>query len=233
MKNKLKIFALLSTIGALLLFLSGCYTQLETTRGAYDDDEQYTADEQSEETSYIDEDEEYTESSEYCEDYRPRVGFSYYYPSYYWPSIAFSMAYADPWFYDYYWARDPWFYYSPYTWQSYYWYSPYYYYPYYGYYYTYDWSDVNRSRRYDGSIRGDVNIRGSDYTTPTTSTSRFDLPGGSSVGRTNSGKSNTDRGSAAVRDNSRRVKDSRSNVRSDNKSSVRTNNTGVRSSGSR
>jgi hypothetical protein len=233
MKNILKLLSLLAVIGIFTLFLSGCYTQLKTTREAYSDDNKYTTEEQNEGETYNDENEEYSESSECCEDYRPRVGFVYYYPAYYWPSVAFTIAYTDPWFYDYYWAYDPWYYYSPYRWSYYYWYPPYYYSPYYGYYYSYDWGNVNRSRRYDGAIRGGVTRGGTDYIEQTSSTpTRFDLPGGSSVGRGVSNK-NTDRSSASVRENSRRVQDQRSNIRNEGKSSVRTTNPNVRGSGSR
>ncbi len=232
MKNILKKLVLFLTFGVFTLFLNGCYTQLKTTSEAYSDDNKYISEEQNEEGIDDNENEKYSESSWCCDEYRPRVGFSYYYPAYYWPSVAFTIAYADPWFYDYYWAYDPWFYYSPYRWSYYYWYPPYYYSPYYGYYYSYDWSNVNRSRRYDGAIRGGVNRGGTDYIEQTSSRpSRFDLPGGSSVGRGNSNK-NIDRNSSSVRENSRRVQDQR-DIRNDGKSSVRTINPRVRGSGSR
>jgi hypothetical protein len=106
----------------LALLLSGCYTQLATTEGEeeyaggapYADDTSYVADS--------------TGARGYTE-YRERAYFDYYYPSF-----AFSVGYASPW----YWGVNWW--YTPY-WTPYYygygWYAPIYspgwYYPYYAY----------------------------------------------------------------------------------------------------
>ncbi len=104
----------------LLIGTQGCYTQVGTTRDepVYDNDDEAVAgnEENGEEVEgQADED-----AAQYGQDWdaNTRVGFDYYYPYTYWPSISFSMAYSDPWYG---------------------WYDPYYSYgyPYYGYGYPY------------------------------------------------------------------------------------------------
>jgi len=122
---------LLTTVGGslilLALLLSGCYTQLATTEGeedyaretAYADDAPYVADS--------------TAARGYTE-YRERVYFDYYYPSF-----AFSVGYYSPWAWGVNWWYTP--YWTPYYY-GYGWYAPIaypgWYYPSYGYpYYPY------------------------------------------------------------------------------------------------
>ena len=133
---------ILPVLGFILTFLSaGCYTQVGTVQDRDREDlESYTTEqreqneengEQNEAGGYREDESGYPPNND--NDYwypRYHVGFSYYYPSYYWPSYAFSVAYADPWFYDRYWSYDPWWCGTPYLGYSIYGY-PYYSYPYY------------------------------------------------------------------------------------------------------
>lgn len=116
-----------AVLTALALFVSGCYTQFATTEG----EEEYSGERSyAEEAPAVDDS---TAAQGYTEE-RHRVYFDYYYPS-----LAFSVGYFNPW----YWGVNWW--YTPY-WTPYYygygWYAPIaypgWYYPYYGYpYYPY------------------------------------------------------------------------------------------------
>ncbi len=112
---KTKFTLLLATLSLFALILSGCYTQLKTSRD-YDDYDrnEYTSSEQESEQerdSEATQDENDSDDQTYSNDYRDNdynwhggIGFSYYYPSSYWPSSAFSVAYNNPWSYDRYWS---------------------------------------------------------------------------------------------------------------------------------
>lgn len=140
-----KLSVLIASTGVLMILLAGCYTQLSTTR---DDDrndhDSYSSRERDESDSSAVEsnDEGYNDGSDYRYDnsyndgwhHHSRIGFSYYYPSY-WPSTYFAAAYADPWYFglgcDPFWFSSPYYYpmggyYSP-------WYGYYQPFPYYGY----------------------------------------------------------------------------------------------------
>jgi len=192
MKTKLTILTLLSCVGLFLLIFSGCYTQLASMRDEQEGDEEYTTTGQQNNDSIISENEggEYRDESGCCEDsYRPHVGYSYYYPSSYWPSAAFSLAYADPWFYDYAWRYSSWYnYYSP-AWYPYYGYSPYYYNPayYYGYDYGYGTTVHSGGRRTDGSVLSagrDRDARAGGYEIQNTGRTDINLPVGASLSNT-------------------------------------------------
>ena len=136
-------YTILLTTGVVILLLAllpGCYTQLATIQ----DEEQTGYAVQAPDTTYAQAGaaEQYPEAGEtiinnyYYDDWHPfHFGYNYYYPSYYWPSYAFSVAYADPWAYDSYWAYDPWWCGTPYLgygWGQYpgmYYYPPYAAYP--------------------------------------------------------------------------------------------------------
>ena len=131
------------------MLLPGCYTQISTTGDNEREDRQTYASREGDEndTSAIQNQEDANNDyggyryDNYYDDnwhHHGQMGFSYYYPSY-WPSIYFSAAYADPWYFglgcDPYWFSSPYYYYpraayySP--WSGYY-YSPYNTYGYYG-----------------------------------------------------------------------------------------------------
>ena len=239
MKSKLLLSAIFSLIGLFLFTFSGCYTQLSTLRDEKEGDEEYTTTEQQNDNEYTNENygEEYRDRSVCCDDsYRPQVGFSYYYPSTYWPSMAFAAAYANPWSYDYYWAYDPWnYYYSPYTWNS--WYSPYYYYPqsYYGYQYGYSGAIVN-GRRDIGEMRGrerNQDIIGNGFNGTTIGTRDYDMPTGASLGKTPDAAPPPNRKSSAVNQGSRQSSNQRSSVSRANKNNNRNSDSNVRSYGRR
>lgn len=189
MKTKLIILTLLSCVGLFLLIFSGCYTQLASMRDEQEGDEEYTTTGQQNNDSIISENEggEYRDESGCCEDsYRPHVGYSYYYPSSYWPSAAFSLAYADPWFYDYAWRYSSWYNYYSSAWYPYYGYNPYYYNPayYYGNDYGYGTSLYSGGRRTDGSILSagrDRDVQAGGREIPTTGRNDFNLPVGASL----------------------------------------------------
>jgi hypothetical protein len=161
-----KNLILLGMAAVVVAALSGCYTQVGVVRNDQDDSQQqYTSDQpadtQAEPGDDYSANGNYTNNDDWCYNH-PRVGFSYYYPSSYWPSTAFSIAYNDPWFYDSYaWG------YSPYSYgygfgYPVYGYSPYGYYPGYaygygygnGYYHGGDHGYAHRNPRTFGSTRG-------------------------------------------------------------------------------
>jgi hypothetical protein len=209
MKMKLSVFGLLSFLSmVLLLSFSGCYTQLGTTRDG-NDEEEYDTVTQNEEPAAIDENNEYTNESCNEDYYRPRVGFSYYYPPAYSPSTLFTIAYSDPWFYDYNWmAYDRWYYTSPYSWYYSSWYSPYYYQPYYYGYYNYNGgSSVYGSKRNDGTMLGNDNARrarDNQYEVGGAARTNFDLPTGAGLNRTTSGVSGANRNTNTTTTSTRR-----------------------------
>jgi hypothetical protein len=175
---KTSTMTLIAIFAAFLMLAGtqGCYTQLGSTRDeeAYDNGG-YDSEAVAQDDSSVDENagqaDENTQGYGENWDSQARFGFDYYYPYTYWPSVTFSMAYADPWFswYNY----DPWYssFYSPWYYQrpwspysSYYgygygygYYDPYYYYP--GYYYQ-NVAPVPRTNREFGSSRGPGNTRG-------------------------------------------------------------------------
>ncbi len=152
MKRILLLFGLSTAVLLLALALNGCYTQLGTVSNGSgynddyappsQDDSSYAYDQGMEDgDQYQNQPGDYTYNDSWWYNH-PRVGMNYYYPSYYWPSMAFDAAYNDPWFYDSYWnSYDPWICGTPYVRYPYYGglYSPYYgsYYGYYGYGYGY------------------------------------------------------------------------------------------------
>lgn len=210
MKMKLSVFGLLSFLSmVLLLSFSGCYTQLGTTRDGNDEEEYDTVTQNEEPAAAIDENNEYTNESCNEDYYRPRVGFSYYYPPAYSPSTLFTIAYSDPWFYDYNWmAYDRWYYTSPYSWYYSSWYSPYYYQPYYYGYYNYNGgSSIYGSKRNDGTMLGNDNARrarDNQYEVGGAARTNFDLPTGAGLNRTTSGVSGANRNTNTTTTSTRR-----------------------------
>ena len=192
------IFWLIASVAALLLFvLSGCYTQVATVREEQpqarqdydtlqDHPEGYAAEG---DTNYEENENPPVVNNYYGNGWHPWAGFNYYYPSYYWPSYAFGVAYNDPWFYDSYWAYDPWWCGTPYIGYPYY--GSYYsrpafygygiYSPYYHHYYanggTFHGTRIFGSAR--GSVRRGAAAGGTDYrgaSTNTGSTSSLPAP---------------------------------------------------------
>src|ERR1041385_277777 len=169
MRLKLTTSIIFGIMGLFVLAFSGCYTQLGSTKDEQiNGREEYgssNSTENAEDTSYVNQQSDYYDNyNTYGSNPRYRVGFSYYYPSSYWPSYAFSAAYADPWFYDNYWAYDPWWCGTPYVTYPMNGYSPYgygyygsnYYLPsaYYHYGSGYAVVPVKRATRDIGSTRG-------------------------------------------------------------------------------
>ncbi len=163
----MKTYLIMTSLAGSVI-LAGCYTELGTMRERSRDDDSYsnrqqTYEESEEDTTSSD---SYSQSQRY-DDYsydrydgypRYRGSFSYYYPSSYWPSVGFTLAYNDPWYgwgvgyscYDPWWCGTS---YVMYPWPSYY-YPPYYtYYPYYRYRYA-SGETVPRTNRDFGSTRG-------------------------------------------------------------------------------
>ena len=100
MNKRLTMWILFALLGVAALALTGCYTQVGVTREDGRDEEVVADDngggaagESYDENGYTYDDDEW--------DYRPRTGFSYYYPSYYpstmWPSTMFDYSYSNPW----------------------------------------------------------------------------------------------------------------------------------------
>ena len=109
MKTRITRLALIIPFGLFVLLFSGCYTRLATVEDRRSEPEQYGSRDQGNDSGYYagnDSGNYYDEnsSSYYDDSYgaypHNRVGFSYYYPSTYWPSYAFSVAYSNPWAYD-------------------------------------------------------------------------------------------------------------------------------------
>ncbi len=198
--------------GVILLNLAGCYTQMGTTQDDRDRESEYSQSRRYDDTSSVQGEEpersDYYSNNDYYDGggYRPRIGFSYYYPSYYWPSTAFSVAYGNPWAYDCYWGYDPWICGTPYVVYPYYGYYPgAYSYP--GYYSYYGYG--SSYRRYHHADRSFGSARGSQGRTPSTET-RFDVPssGGTELphaGRFAPSGSTPTRTSPSVKDNTRRT----------------------------
>src|SRR5258708_25115323 len=100
MNAKVTIFVSFVIVGALVLLLAGCYTQVGTKEEPRPDDggQSYQPQGQG------DQGDEYYDNDYYWQN-QSRMGFSYYYPPYntlynspYWPSSYFSAAYDDPFF---------------------------------------------------------------------------------------------------------------------------------------
>ena len=218
MKTRIIFLTLSGLFSVLIILLSGCYTQLGSLRNEKAGNDEYISSEQQNDTSYTNEngDVNYNDNSSCCDDYyRPHVGFSYYYPSSYWPSVAFGMAYADPWFYDYAWGYNPWNnYYSP-VWNPNYGYYPYSYYSpyypsYYNGYYGYPGTSVVNGRRDVGEVRaqgrGD---NGSDRTYQLQGTPDMNLTTGAALGKAPTSAPPPNRNSSAVKNNSQRTGNNR------------------------
>lgn len=172
---KTYLTTLLALVSGLILLVGagGCYTQLGTTRDEEprDYDSGNYADENEPAEEYIEDGGYSGYDAGYGEDWHSnvRVGFNYYYPYTYWPSIGFAAAYSDPWYHWY--AYDPWYgYATPYNYYNPYWgyYSygygyPYHggYHPYYGGYYPWYQTGViaPRTNRTFGSTRGSGSSR--------------------------------------------------------------------------
>jgi hypothetical protein len=228
MKKILSVFGLMSIFSLVVLVsFSGCYTQVGATRDT-DEDNEYVAESPNDDSSFVEESNttEYTDNG-YCDDtYRPRVGFNYYYPSTYWPSTAFTVAYSDPWFYDYnWWAYDHLYYTSPYSWYYSSWYPSYYYPPYYyGNYYNNGGSYVYGSRRNDGKMLGNDNarrLRDNTYEVGGAVRTNFDLPAAGSLKRTPSNVSGANRNTTNVRTMTRRDAANSVNTRRENRATER------------
>lgn len=163
MKARTALLMLAGALGLLLLLFGGCYTELSTVRNDNGGDEEYANQQYQDDTSYVSQNQgDYNrDQNEYYDNNdswncRPNVGYSYYYPAYFWPSFAFSAAYYDPWFYDSYWGGYYPGYYpgSYYGYPYYYGYAPYYHYPYYA--SNYGYAVYHRGGRTFGSTRGSV-----------------------------------------------------------------------------
>jgi len=195
---------LLGTLGLFFLLFSGCYTQLGTIRDNDDrwsEHKEYRSEERSDEEQYSPSDTESYEDEKgttiinnyYGDGWYPRWrgGFRYYYPSYYWPSYAFTVAYIDPWFYDYYWYYDPWWCGTPYVVYRGYWYPLSYYYPRWGYGYTYATTPPLRGGRTFGTTRSSTGrdrgtaVRTVDDNSSRTEIGTIQLPTGSRLDGTN------------------------------------------------
>ena len=201
MKTTLRNWALSGATGLMLLLLPGCYTQMATR----DEDERneggYTGQGQYQDSTYSQNNrEDYDDYYGANNWHHPYVGFSYYYPSCYWPSYAFSAAYCDPfWGFGFSYGYGPGFYAPP----IYSYYSPYYYpygyYPY-GYGKSYALVPVHRGSRSFGSTRGVTGGRGStidthtDVAPPNTGRANearggYNLPTGAALGGSATGSS--------------------------------------------
>ena len=238
MKPRFQLYLILSVVSLFLFTFFGCYTQLGTTRE--DGQDEYGSTQYNNDTSAAGgydsgnyEDQRSSGYNGYNDDewdswhHRAQLGFSFYTPSYYWPSYAFGAAYNDPWFYDCYWSYDPWrcgnSYYGGYSYygNSYYGYSPYYYSSYYPYYppmsyrYVYTTPGQRGSRDFGstrgvGSTRGGVDVRndGNGYSTDRSGYNvdrgGYNLPGAARLnGSTSGGVTNTN--NSAPRSNGRDV----------------------------
>jgi hypothetical protein len=164
MKQPNQVLLIAGLLG--LLALPGCYTQLSMTHGEREYDREYTAND-SDTSAVVNEgqDEGYQQYDNnydgYTDNWHPRFGFNYYYPSSYWPSYAFNVTYGNPWaYFDGYWPYDAWRCGTPYVSYPYYGYGyyPSYFYSSYSYPYhngyTYAGRDVRRGSRTFGETRG-------------------------------------------------------------------------------
>jgi hypothetical protein len=171
---KTSLMSLTAFVAAVLLMAGtqGCYTQFSAAREepVYEDDANEavalsdTGEGAAEEGEY--DENQAQPQSDYGQDWscQMRVGMDYYYPSTYWPSVGFTVAYNSP----YYGWYDPWYSYGyPYYGYGYgggygYGYPYYPYDPYYGYPgYWYPTEVVPWQNREFGSTRGSGNTRGS------------------------------------------------------------------------
>jgi len=171
MKSRFQFYLILSIMSAVLLAFAGCYTQIGATRDEGQDEYGSVQNEYDSTTTGGGYESGYNNDQWDSWHHQAQLGFSFYQPSYYWPSYAFASAYSDPWFYDCYWSYDPWrsgnSYYGGYGYYGspFYGYSSYYYTPYYSYYppahYRYVYTDpVQRGSREFGSTRGESSPRG-------------------------------------------------------------------------
>lgn len=214
MKTKLTIVA---ALGLLILVASGCYTQLGSTREDDRGSGAYTASQDDNDSGYAENsDYDRGQSGYYNDDgwnSHARLGFSYYYPSSYWPSYAFTAAYADPWCYDRYYAYDPWWCGTPIVgygygyYPSHFYYAPYYYYypPAYYYGHTYASVPVKRGTRDFGDTRGAGGTRGvgeTRYDAPATDRGGYNLPSGARYDGSRGGASQS---AGSAKDNGRQI----------------------------
>lgn len=167
-----------------LFWLTGCYTQIGTTRDVYR--EEYSQDAQSD-TTGDDYEQAYTNDYSDNNDWAPRYqyGFDYYYPT-----LGFTFSTFDPW----YWRYSGWYYYDPFVCGTYYpaiyagwhyWNPPVFYnYPHNGYhtYATGGGRGFRGATRTIGNTRGGGNVRGGGRDNgggyPTSSSGGIDLPTG-------------------------------------------------------
>lgn len=203
MKTRLSILLLLLSTGLLVFIFSGCYTQLGMTKNEQTvRNDEYTNDTLSNDSNYYGENEYNHRYSEPYNDYyyggypNNHMGFSYYYPSTFWPSYAFNVAYSDPWMYGSYSYYDPWWCGTPYVNYPSYGYYPsngYYPYGYYGHGYGYTVVPARHVRRTFGSTRGgrastDVNT---NYSSPNSTRSGDVSSGGILTGAPSGGSTSS------------------------------------------
>ena len=215
---------LLAVLSIVALLASGCYTQVGVTRegergyeAADKPADQQVATEDDANRDVQQDDSDAYDNSTYDNGsydnsdwgYHPRVGYTYYYPSYapstFWPSYSFSAAYANPWAYSYYNCYDPWWCGSPYISYSPYWdgYNPYgYYSPYYSYYpyyngYGYSVRNVSHGTRDIGTTRGTTDRRDINRGSRMPSDPSVNLPAGGALptGSRNGSATGVSRGS--------------------------------------
>jgi hypothetical protein len=203
MKTRLTILSVLIGTGLVILLFSGCYTQLGMTRNEQPaQNAEYTSDTLSNDSGYYSENNyAHRYPEQHYDNYnggypRSSVGFSYYYPSTYWPSYAFSVAYSDPWMYGGYSYYDPWWCGTPYlNYPTYGYNAPYGYYPYgyYGYGYGYAAAPARHVSRNFGSTRGTGRGSGgvnTNYVDPNTNRTRDASSGGVLTGAPSGGSTN-------------------------------------------
>jgi len=155
MKTKLALYSALALISVVLLVFSGCYTRVATQD---DDQAMYSQPGYGTDSSYA---AGYDSTAGCCGDWddyhrQAEMGFSYYCPDYYWPSVGFAAAFYSPWAFDPFWGYSPWYYPYPYAYHGYF--GSAYYHPYGGYYsHGYGYAAYNGywgGRRTIGTTRG-------------------------------------------------------------------------------
>ena len=221
MKSKLTVWITGVAVGMLALMMSGCYTQLSSTRDeegegyanpSYNNDSSYTEEHGRNDYGYNGGSGYYDDGCDGCS--HARLGFSYYYPSTYWPSYAFTAAYNDPWYYGSYWSSSPficgtpyvtyspWGYYPAYV-------SPYYYYSPTYYRYGYVGNPSRRGSRVFGTTRGSTSGRPATgdtrFTAPNLDRGGYNLPSGARLSTGSSGSGSTVGTAQGQKNNTRQV----------------------------
>ncbi len=174
MKQSLQRSLLTPVFLGVFVFMTGCYTQVGTTRDEYTprDDNQDRYASETNDTTNNDYDQGYADDR-YDDDWAPgyRYGFEYYYPT-----LGFSFSTYDPW-----WRYGGWYYYDPFWCGTYYpalyagwhyWWPPAFYsYPYYGgHFYGYGGRGGHGIARTIGNTRGGGVVRGGRGPTSVSST---------------------------------------------------------------